>query len=445
MPRTLEGNYERYHSPGPTMQSTAAVTTRQHQLEANDGDRDWTSPVALPPRRGWMKLGFAPELEAEYRATHRESSRRWVRLSLLVALSTVIGFAIIDHWVLVGPRMPKSDLVRFGLHLPMVLAMMVLTAHRYYDRWYQPTIQVAAPLFALGTVYMAAQASAEQLPLIGGRLVLATFFFYFMLGLSFAAALRSNAVLIAGYVTAALLGAVAPDVAVYQLFVLLCANLIGAAGCYALEHANRIAFLDRKRLTEVAMHDGLTGLLNRAALEGLVRQHWRQAARDGVQVSVVLADIDHFKAYNDRYGHQAGDRCLRDVAGAMLRATRRRPLDLVARYGGEELIAVLVGSDREHAEQVARRVREAVAELLIPHAGSTTRPHVTVSVGAATLRPSAEYSYDLGVQLADRALYEAKERGRDGWTYKDVSQLHSDHSFRNGELFEPEAGVKLAS
>jgi hypothetical protein len=86
-----------------------------------------------------------------------------------------------------------------------------------------------------------------------------------------------------------------------------------------------------------------------------------------------------------------------------------------------------------------------VAELLIPHAGSTTRPHVTVSVGAATLRPSAEYSYDLGVQLADRALYEAKERGRDGWTYKDVSQLHSDHSFRNGELFEPEAGVKLAS
>jgi diguanylate cyclase (GGDEF)-like protein len=433
------------HSPGQTMQSTAAVTTRPHQLEAHDGGRDWTFPVALPPRRGWMKLAFAPELEAEYRAAHRESTRHWVRLSLLVALSTVIGFAVIDHWVLVGPRMPKSDLVRFGLHLPMVLAMMVLTAQRYYDRWYQPTIQVAAPLFALGTVYMATQASAEQLPLIVGRLVLATFFFYFMLGLSFAAALRSNAVLIAGYVAAALFGAVAPDVAVYQLFVLFCANLIGAAGCYALEHANRVAFLDRKRLTEVAMHDGLTGLLNRAALEGLVRQHWRQAARDGVPVSVVLADIDHFKAYNDRYGHQAGDRCLRDVASAMLRATRRRPLDLVARYGGEELIAVLVGADRAHAEQVARGVREAVADLLIPHAGSTTRPHVTVSVGAATLQPSAEHSYDLGVQLADRALYEAKERGRDGWSFHDVANLGAEGGFRNGELFQPADGVKLAS
>src|SRR5437762_12888854 len=101
------------------------------------------------------------------------------------------------------------------------------------------------------------------------------------------------------------------------------------------------------------MHDGVTGLLNRAALEAHVRQLWQQAARDGLPVSVVLADIDHFKAYNDRYGHQAGDRCLRDVASAMRQAACRRPLDLVARYGGEELIAVLIGADREHAENVA--------------------------------------------------------------------------------------------
>ena len=105
----------------------------------------------------------------------------------------------------------------------------------------------------------------------------------------------------------------------------------------------------------------------------------------------------------------------------MKRVARRRPLDLVARYGGEELIAVLIGADRAHAEHVARSVREAVSELLIPHAGSTTRPHVTVSVGAATLQPGAEHSYDLGVQLADRALYDAKERGRDGWVFEDAS------------------------
>lgn len=425
------------------MQSTEPV--RNPPLDADERGRDWIAPVVAAPRRGPFRLAFPQALEAEYRAAHRDAARRWVRMSLVVALSTVVGFAIIDHFVLVGPRMPQSDLVRFGLHLPMVLVMMVLSANRFYDRWYQPAIQIAAPLFALGTVYMATQATPEQLPLIVGRLVLATFFFYFMIGMSFSAALRSNAVLIGGYMVAAFAGAVAPDVAVYQLFVLLCANLIGAAGCYSLEHANRAAFLDRKRLTEVAMHDGLTGLLNRAALEGQVRHLWRQAARDGVPVSVVLADIDHFKAYNDHYGHQAGDQCLRDVAAAMRRVSQRRPLDLVARYGGEELIAVLIGADRQHAEHIACSVRDAVAELLIPHAGSTTRAHVTVSVGAATLLPGAEHTYDLGVQLADRALYDAKERGRDGWAFHDITRLRADGSFSTGELFEGEQGVKLAS
>lgn len=423
-------------SPMSSLDSTAShATARVGAMEA----RAPSPAVASAPRRGWLRLRFGGELEAEFRSSQRHAARRWVRISLLVALSTVIGFAVIDHWVLPGPRGAQSDVVRFGLHLPMVLVMLVLSAERFYDRWYQPAIQIAAPLFGLGMVMLATQASPEQLPLIVGRLVLATFFFYFMLGLSFGAALRTNAVLMASYVTAAALGAIAPDVATYQLFVLFCANLIGGAGCYALEHANRVAFLERRRLTEVAMHDGLTGLLNRAALEGQVRQLWQQAARDGVPVSVVLADIDHFKAYNDRYGHQAGDQCLRDVAGAMRQAARRRPLDLVARYGGEELIAVLIGADREHAENVARGVWESIAALRIPHAASTTRPHVTVSVGAATLEPGTDFSYDLAVQLADRALYDAKGRGRDGWAFHDTLHLRAEGAFQTGELFKTSA------
>jgi len=101
---------------------------------------------------------------------------------------------------------------------------------------------------------------------VAARLLLAAFYFYFMLGLSFNAALRSNLLLIAACAGTALSGAIAPTVAIYSLFVLLCANLIGGAGCYALEYANRVAFLERRRLAEVATHDGLTGLLNRAAL-----------------------------------------------------------------------------------------------------------------------------------------------------------------------------------
>jgi diguanylate cyclase (GGDEF)-like protein len=142
---------------------------------------------------------------------------------------------------------------------------------------------------------------------------------------------------------------------------------------------------------------------------------WRHAERDRLPVSVVLIDIDHFKAYNDHYGHQAGDRCLREVATAVKLAARRRPLDLVARYGGEEIIAVLFGADAAHGEDVAVSVREGVAELRLEHLASPTRPYVTVSVGVATLGPGAKYSHDDAVQLADRALYAAKAGGRDRW------------------------------
>src|SRR5262249_16643120 len=158
---------------------------------------------------------------------------------------------------------------------------------------------------------------------------------------------------------------------------------------------------------------------NRAALEEQVRQLWQQAARDALPISVVLIDIDHFKAYNDRYGHQAGDQCLRDVAAAVRRAAHRRPLDLIARYGGEEMIAVLFGADGGDGESVAGGVLDEIAGLRIAHAGSTTQPYVTVSVGVATLEPDAHYSF--AVQLADRALYAAKKGGRNGWSFYDES------------------------
>ena len=199
---------------------------------------------------------------------------------------------------------------RFGLQLPCVVIMLVLTTPRWYQRWYQPAIQVAAPLFAAGTVLMAVEATPAQLPLVAARLLLAAFYFYFMLGLTFGAAVRTNVLLIGAYATAALLELVAPSVAIYSLFVLFCANLIGGAGCYALEYANRIAFLERRRLADVALHDGLTGLLNRAALEEQARGLWQHAQRARLPVSVLLIDIDHFKAYNDLYGHKAGDGCL---------------------------------------------------------------------------------------------------------------------------------------
>jgi diguanylate cyclase (GGDEF)-like protein len=357
------------------------------------------------------------ELEQHFLLSYRAAARPWIRMSLVVALSTVLGFTVIDHWLLVGPRLVRPDIWRFGLQLPLVLIMMVLTEPKLYARCYQPAIQVAAPLFGIGTVLMAVEATPAQLPLVAARLLLAAFFFYFMLGLSFAAALRTNLLLIAAYATAALSGAIATPVSIYSLWVLLCANFIGGAGCYALEYANRVAFLERRRLAEVATHDGLTGLLNRAALEEQARTLWQQAQLARLPVSVMLIDIDHFKAYNDSYGHQAGDRCLREVAAALRNAVRRRPLDVVARYGGEEMIALLVGGDRAAAAAAADAALQAVAALQIAHAASSTRQCVTVSIGVTTVDAGVACSYEHAVREADLALYAVKARGRDGWAH----------------------------
>lgn len=380
-------------------------------------------------RRRW-RLRFEPALEREYQAVHGESARRWVRMSTLVALSTVLGFAVIDHWV-VGYHSHVPDVVRYGLQLPLVLIALAFTSGKLYGRWYQPAIQLSAPLFGLGIVVMAVYAPPDQVPLVGARLLLVTFFFYFMLAMPFGAALRSNLIVVTAYLVASVFDALPGPAAIYQLFALFCANLIGGAGCYVLEHANRQAFLERRRLEEVALRDGLTGLFNRAAFEGRIHRLWQQATRDSQAMTVIMIDIDYFKAYNDQYGHQAGDACLRSISRAVDAAMVRRPPDFVARYGGEELVAVLYGADRVHAEEVARAALAAVAKLGIEHLASNAGQQVTVSMGVATHAPPLEASHDRAVKIADRALYAAKRQGRDRYVAVDV-RLKTDTALPAG-------------
>jgi diguanylate cyclase (GGDEF)-like protein len=291
--------------------------------------------------------------------------------------------------------------------------MLVLTSKRFYTRWYDLGISIIAPMFGVGTVIMASFAPPAEVPLVGGRMLLACFFFYFMLGLRFREGLRANSIVFIALGIAFLAGTMPTATATYLMFTLLVANIIGGAGSYSLEHANRAAFLEHRQLTEVATHDGLTRLLNRAAFEDQIRRVWQQAQRDRQTVAVIMIDIDCFKAYNDRYGHQAGDDCLRRVSAALRDAARRRPLDFVARYGGEELIAVLYGADAAYAESIARGLLVAVRELGIPHDSSQAQPHVTVSVGVVSVDAYRMASHDAALSLADEALYAAKNQGRD--------------------------------
>jgi diguanylate cyclase (GGDEF)-like protein len=158
--------------------------------------------------------------------------------------------------------------------------------------------------------------------------------------------------------------------------------------------------------------DGLTGIANRRHFDVAMEKEHRRAKRGGTPLSLLMIDIDHFKAYNDHYGHQKGDQCLIQVAAA-LAGMLKRPCDLMARYGGEEFAMILPETDVEQATMMAETIRARAHELGIVHERSGTDTHqVTVSIGIATQKVDAPVEMEALIGAADRALYQAKRAGR---------------------------------
>ncbi|MBK3774589.1 diguanylate cyclase [Azospirillum aestuarii] len=164
-------------------------------------------------------------------------------------------------------------------------------------------------------------------------------------------------------------------------------------------------------LRTLSFADGLTGIANRRRFDEVLLREWRRCARVQLPLSLIMLDVDQFKPYNDHYGHQAGDECLRAVA-QLLAGQMMRPGDLIARYGGEEFVCLLPETDEDGAVQVAERLRGTVADRRLPHAVSHVADHVTISLGVATAQPILDNTPDRLTQLADGLLYEAKRAGR---------------------------------
>jgi diguanylate cyclase (GGDEF)-like protein len=199
-------------------------------------------------------------------------------------------------------------------------------------------------------------------------------------------------------------------------------------------------------LHRLASVDGLTGIANRRAFDNALEQEWRRACRSRSPVSLLMIDVDHFKRFNDHYGHQAGDDCLRAVASA-LASTVRRSGEMVARYGGEEFAVILPSCDQATAVRFAEKLRANVAARHIPHAASDVIDEVTISVGVATLTldcmksgkehsgwtgpcPTADTCSDGAttlITMADKALYEAKRAGRDRVSTHPLFTSPSEH------------------
>lgn len=165
------------------------------------------------------------------------------------------------------------------------------------------------------------------------------------------------------------------------------------------------------RLEQVSETDALTGIANRRHFDRRLAEEWSRLDRYGMPFALLLVDVDHFKRYNDRHGHQEGDRCLREVARVLL-ACARRPTDLVARYGGEEFAVLLPHTTREAAAKQALRLLAAVDEARLPHADSPVATVVTLSIGGALAEPGRYEGTEALVQAADQALYRAKAAGR---------------------------------
>ena len=167
-----------------------------------------------------------------------------------------------------------------------------------------------------------------------------------------------------------------------------------------------------RELELISREDSLTCIANRRCFDSHLSQELKRAARQRSELSLVLIDIDHFKRYNDRYGHQAGDDCLKQVA-ATLSSGCRRPADLVARYGGEEFALILPDTSLPGAAALCGLLRQAIARLAVPHADSDVSAFVTMSQGIASAIPGTQATSQSLIERADLALYRAKHEGRD--------------------------------
>jgi len=177
-----------------------------------------------------------------------------------------------------------------------------------------------------------------------------------------------------------------------------------------LEMSRDLAAANRE-LENLSRQDGLTEIANRRYFDTYLLTEVKRASRERQPLSLILADVDYFKAFNDCYGHQAGDDCLRRVASA-LKAVGRRPADLAARYGGEEFAMVLPATAMEGAVDLAKSLARAIDALAIPHVRSGVSTNLTLSQGIASLIPVHDTKSETIIEFADQALYQAKQQGR---------------------------------
>lgn len=381
--------------------------------------------ATLAGRFRWLR--FPPPLEARYLADMAgERLRTLLIAGTLVAF--VMNFFLISDKAMLPDVFEQAVLWRAWAFTPTCLAGMWIMSRTPHLLLRELMAISAGLMVTLLHIYLATLSHSPHTAAYMTGLAMVILYFNVFVRCRFWMALPATLTVVLLYVASLwLVPHHSLELSISIGLVLVSTAQFTLYNLYTLEHEERHNYLMawrqrllRRELTHanqelerVSRYDGLTQVANRRHFDEFLAHVWERAsANPGQEVSIVMVDVDHFKAYNDRYGHPGGDACLVRVAEAMQHCLRR-PGDLVARYGGEEFIAVLNRVTHDQALAAAERVREAVQALQMPHDAPFTHGMVTVSIGVATMAPSDRHaSMARLISAADQALYQAKNRGR---------------------------------
>lgn len=360
-------------------------------------------------RMGFSGLRFVDFLEREFRDAYTKENYHKSRLVLALCAIVV---AVVTLARILAETSAYSAMDYFGLLVMAPVILLTLATSYMRNRVvYHSMLAVSALIIGVAGALVDVKASlAGQGYYFAGQIGW-VFIMWLMLGLLFTPAAALCALVSVVYLACAVLAGLPPEQLFFEGFMLLNVNLLGGYSCYKIEYSSRRTFLESRILNQLAERDGLTGLYNRRAFDQHMERIWRQSRRENTPLTVMLIDIDHFKAYNDMYGHQAGDDALKQVA-SVISSCVQRPLDIAARYGGEEFALVLYGPATDYVTNLPDMLREDILALATVHEGATATKFLTVSIGVAVVSPDADRSQAGAIQMADEALYQAKEEGR---------------------------------
>lgn len=375
------------------------------------------SPQLSELRNSLAANELSPDMERLYlQATLtrvRLRARVWYTWSVIIAIVLTAGYAR-DHRGL--DRVQDLGLAAFSI-VPAV-AMFLIVWTRLYERMFGSSTVLAMLVFC-STIVDIAGAFAAHHPEAATGLAVDVFAAHFLAGLPFRQAATIDVGMLIAFSAAGVASHVQPALLYYGAAMLV-VSAIGASIVHRdVEASYRRSFLEHSLLLTMASRDGLTGLRNRRALDDHLGRVWQQAIRDRRRTGVVLVDIDHFKMFNDEYGHQAGDKAIRQVAH-VIEGIARRPLDIAARCGGDEFAVILYDITARGLAVLCESLKLGIEQLNADGDGRSLR--LTVSIGAGLVEPDMDRSVVGAIQFADEALYAAKQAGRNCVIIRDVDE-----------------------